>query len=491
MASTVIEELVVLLDLDPSKLTEKQRQALKGLKEYETQSKKSGENIAAWGKKNEAVFSGLAGSALKFFSVVMGGKGLIDFSIATIASSAAIGRLATNLGISTKELSTWAQAVKLAGGDANAAAQGVAGFQTEIANAQLFGESRLIPFFIQLGVALKNADGSARSFTDIFEDVSEAIQRVPADQRRALLQGMQLDEGTITLLLKGRDAVKQYVEEAEKIGAVNKKAADSFQGVETAWTKFTDSVATGGRTFLEKLTGPITGSLDKITSIVQYANSHNIYGETLDVGAKNDEAFEAMRTREHAAFEATLHKDPLGRGGGATNVPSSGGISALDLIKKLERSKSTDVSSAGAIGESQILPETAAFYNKSDAASERVKLRDPAYNDKMAKIIEADLLKRFGGDPDALAVGYIAGPGKAAEFLRSGKNLTTLGPNTRDYLLREREIAKGSGGVSSNIQVDAVNVYTNATDGRGIGRDVKAALTDGKSVVSQVNTGAN
>lgn len=99
----------------------------------------------------------------------------------------------------------------------------------------------------------------------------------------------------------------------------------------------------------------------------------------------------------------------------------------------------TVVSSAGAIGVHQIMPDTARQYMGKDF--DVSTLRDPEVNAKVADKIITDLAKRFkmadgSTDVEAVLIGYNAGPGRAAQFRRTGRNYSKLPAETQKYLTR-------------------------------------------------------
>lgn len=89
------------------------------------------------------------------------------------------------------------------------------------------------------------------------------------------------------------------------------------------------------------------------------------------------------------------------------------------------------VSHAGAIGEMQIMPGTARQYGYDPA-----RLFEPEYNRMVGRTIIADLAKRYKGDFAAMAVAYNAGPGRANQWIKSGRDMSVLPKETRDYLSR-------------------------------------------------------
>lgn len=96
------------------------------------------------------------------------------------------------------------------------------------------------------------------------------------------------------------------------------------------------------------------------------------------------------------------------------------------------------VSPKGAVGTFQIMPGTARQYG-----FDPTKLHDPDYNRAAATKIVTDLYKRFDGDEEAIAIAYNAGPGRAAEFIRAGRDPSVLPRETQAYIAR---LAKMHGG---------------------------------------------
>lgn len=111
------------------------------------------------------------------------------------------------------------------------------------------------------------------------------------------------------------------------------------------------------------------------------------------------------------------------------------------------------VSSADAVGRFQVTPGTAhqymggAFfgvgeaYNPAQKGAIMAKLKDPKVNEEVANVILADLAKRYklpdgAVDIEAVLVAYNAGPGRANQFIRNGRNYEKLPLETQRYLQR-------------------------------------------------------
>lgn len=166
----------------------------------------------------------------------------------------------------------------------------------------------------------------------------------------------------------------------------------------------------------------------------------------------------------------------------------------FDMIQKLEGAQITSVTSTGlardpyAYGRNQITLETARRYDPNVTAA---KLLNAAYNDALAKKIEADYIERYHGDLDAIAIAYHNGTGAADRFMQSGRSLQGLGPQSLAYLERERALASTSNTTNTNTttaNIGSISVNApRATDAAGIAADIRAALAT-NALLSQANS---
>lgn len=110
-------------------------------------------------------------------------------------------------------------------------------------------------------------------------------------------------------------------------------------------------------------------------------------------------------------------------------APQGGtGMQARQIIPQIEtgglKDRDRAISPAGAVGRNQIMPATARQYmgGNFDVST----LTDPKVNQQVYDHIMADLEKRFPGNPEAQAIAYNAGPGRASEYMRAGAGTKLL-----------------------------------------------------------------
>jgi hypothetical protein len=108
--ATVLDNLIVLLSLDPTKFNEGQKSALEQLRKTKENASSTAKQLEASGAQAAGFFDKIAGSALKLSAILVGGIGLKEIVQQTVSGGAAMGRLAYATGTTAKELSILAQA---------------------------------------------------------------------------------------------------------------------------------------------------------------------------------------------------------------------------------------------------------------------------------------------------------------------------------------------------------------------------------------------
>lgn len=157
--------------------------------------------------------------------------------------------------------------------------------------------------------------------------------------------------------------------------------------------------------------------------------------------------------------------------------------SVHDLIQKLERSGEHAVSPKGAIGKNQITPGTALMYGFDPA-----KLQDPDYNDRVAYAIQADLIKQYGNDLDAILAAYNGGKGRADAFLKSGRDLSVLPRETQDYIKRSHKIQEGQGSPYDRVSDTRLGTTESRTVNVSYNTDIKVSGSEPRETAKAVGS---
>jgi hypothetical protein len=185
------------------------------------------------------------------------------------------------------------------------------------------------------------------------------------------------------------------------------------------------------------------------------------------------------------------------------------GTHELETVGKIEtgglKNPDAAISPKGAVGRFQIMPATARQYGFDPS-----RLHDPQYNAMVADTIIRDLNRRYGGNQNAVMIGYNAGPGRASEYLSKGpgtkleatidKNVrggvryervpadrdeAFLPQETQEYLAKARLWGKGS--VEQSEYDVAAQAPHGEADYTAPGRSIESEIAAEKEAISKIN----
>ncbi len=507
--------------------------------------------MEARGKQAAMFFSKVRNEALALLAVFTAGMGLKSFVSDTVQSTAALSRMSDNLNMSAKDLAEWQLAAKNAGGTV----EGITAQLKESAEqAAIFKNgmnSETIGKFFQWGAR----SGAGASSADLKDGntfllarariVNKIYETNRADAALAASQ-MGLDAQQFNLYKEGPEGIARRRREqsgaAGELAAASDRAEQLRQKYDTAMNKLS-SVGVNVLTammpafdfIVEKLIelgdwiirnrGAINDGVKSFVSgFEQLLKALTSLIEKLlpkDVRDKINSSSDPVKASMDAAKDAITPSwlKPKGSGDGmryddpklneyAAKVEQENGLppGLLNAIKNQgERSNSDQVSSAGAKGVMQFMPDTWGQYGKGE-------ITNPYDSIDAAGRYFVDLLKRYNGNVDAAITEYNGGIKQARAVQAGGSPSAT---ETINYLARVKE------GLTANSALGAVNmaqaaqplaqpaakplplntennhevningpvtVHTQATDGHSLAREL-GALGGSQNLVSQANTG--
>lgn len=298
---TIIDELIVTLGLDGTNfrnesektavaISKTGRAAQKEGKELEDNLRKSQDATQKRMKQGEEVGRQTSQQFNKFrieiaalFTTLATGFGLQQFIKGMTDSSAATGRLAANIGISTKDLSIWQEAAKRTGGSAEGLGSSLLGLAQEHEKLALVGNSEMLPFLRELRVQWSDTTGAMRPMNDILFDLNAAVQGMDKRHANALLAGLGFDQGTINLLESSKEELTKYLAEAERLGVVSDKDAKASITYQNAILDLKQAFSSLGRTILTDALPQITAFIKTLTEwAADPANAEFIKKEAME-----------------------------------------------------------------------------------------------------------------------------------------------------------------------------------------------------------------
>lgn len=167
-----------------------------------------------------------------------------------------LGEVAHGLGVSVELLSAWSDATKFAGGTATSAQESFKALSGSLAQIDATGHSRVKPFFDELGVQLEDVHGKIRPINDLLLDVAGKFEHMSKQESFGFGRKLQLDEGTIRLLQRGRKGVEDLLAAQKELGVVTEEDAE----IGRQWREQVDEMEHASRGFfltIAKSTFPV------------------------------------------------------------------------------------------------------------------------------------------------------------------------------------------------------------------------------------------
>lgn len=516
--TTTIDSLVLEFGLDHRQFTRNQREVLDDLRKFEDEAKKSGDRAEQGGKRVTDVMASFRREAIGLLGLFLGGRGIKEFVGYMTNLDASTGKAAQTLNMTTRELSAWHGVMEQSGGSAESMTSALQGMTQDMNRFMLTGQGTLASVLGPLGISLFDNNKQLKSAGQLMLELADATKQMDPARATAFLSmipGMNGD--SISLILRGRKEMEEMLRVSRQLGGTTEESAESARKYQQEVANLDRSMSNLGRTLLTMVApalSTVANSLSKLFS-----------SWTTEAGSKKDiEQSSGARNKLVSRFGSPRRiLDWL-----ADTTPLGDGDEIRALADKLYGPKGADEMGAAKnaiAGQAQATPKGTAAgsakemedYIRSAAIARKI---DPEVAVQVAK---SEGLYRYTGDrgssfgPYQLHYGGVAGGGMAVSGL--GDDFTKkTGLDARDETTWRKQVdfsldragkvgwgewhgwrgaqfagiggRSGGGGTSSSttVSVGNVNVYTQATDAKGIAADIKPALERG-SFTNQFNGG--
>ena len=279
--ATVIDALTITLGLDASQFRKDQVAVADGSKKLKESLVKDGKDVEKSGKDAAESWGSLKKEILGAISAFVGLDAIKNAVGDVTKFNKEVSQSAQAIGVSAQELSAWGMAVERMGGDANSARaslQHLADVFNELKSGKaspetFFWFSRLMA---EGGVKLN----AAKPMLDQLPQIAEGLKHIAETQgaARAIFVGRQLglDDGTIRLLMQGKDAVKAIVENMEKL-APTAEQIDKTNQLYQAWVSLRQTFDSAVNILVSRLSPALTWLVDKTRELIEEWRSGNVF----------------------------------------------------------------------------------------------------------------------------------------------------------------------------------------------------------------------
>ncbi|HHR6573236.1 TPA: hypothetical protein ACS8DH_000666 [Providencia alcalifaciens] len=179
-------------------------ETLKGTREQQKKAKKQSDSFT---KSINNATKALAG----LFTTIFMSTGLTKLIEDTARSNDQLNFLSKNLGMNATQVKRWQGAAELSGGSAEGMASSMANLNKSLWDLVTVGDTSILPYFNALNVGVVKSNGELRNLDDILLDVADSLSQMSRPQAYNFAKNMGFDEGTINMLLQGRQEMERQL----------------------------------------------------------------------------------------------------------------------------------------------------------------------------------------------------------------------------------------------------------------------------------------
>ncbi|WP_340611899.1 transglycosylase SLT domain-containing protein [Xenorhabdus bharatensis] len=223
------------------------------------------EKTQDWDKAINGAVKALAG----LFTTIFVSTGLTKLIGEISSANDKIYFLSKNLGMSAETIKKWQNAAEQTGGSADGMAATMSGLSKSLWDLVTVGDAQVLTYFNALEVAVMDSQGQLRSLDDILLDMADSMSKMPRPQAYNIGKHMGLDDGTINLLLEGKEAVQKRLDAQKNLVIstkeeleLNRKLREQNAVLSQQWEGLKTLVANYLIPRLLKLSQMVTGFLD-------------------------------------------------------------------------------------------------------------------------------------------------------------------------------------------------------------------------------------
>ncbi|WP_376094617.1 phage tail tip lysozyme [Roseomonas sp. CCTCC AB2023176] len=269
--ATVIDALIVSLNLDPSGFTKGQKDTAASLLKLRKDSEDTAKELERRGRQAAEFYNQVRTAAAGFFAYVTGERVLSHFSREAAAGDAAVGRLARTLGIATDRLNAYQQMAERVGGTREGVSGSLSAIQNQIQGFVLRGDP-LPNAYRALGIRLADDEGRQRSSEDIYKDVIEALRRRPVREHATILNDLGLGAEVSGFAQMAPAEFQRRFGEQMRLGTVTQQQAEAGQRLLEAWLNLNQAIETTWRALRLGLEPGISAVLKGLTDLTTWVN---------------------------------------------------------------------------------------------------------------------------------------------------------------------------------------------------------------------------
>lgn len=530
MTASVLDSLVLEFGLDHRPFTKGQREVLDDLKKFQEEAEKAGTRAEQGGKRVADVMASFRREAIGLLGLFLGGRGVKEFVGYMTNLDASTLKAAQTLNMTTRELSAWHGVMEQSGGSAENMTSALQGMTQDMNKFMLTGQGALASVLRPLGISLFDNNKQLKSAGQLMLELADATKGMDPARASAFLSmipGMNGD--SISLILRGRPEMEEMLRVSRALGGTTEESARQAREYQRQIANLDRSMSSLGRTVMTVVAPGLIAAANAMTKMMAAANMDPKSPEAIEQSAGSRDkmikkfgspraaisSLDSFFVSRMASWLTGGNNDEWTKlaesfyGPAGADEKDAAKVAASGKMKAAGMRRSGEGNAAGSWSEMEAYIRQAAIARKIDPDTAVAVAR----SEGLGRQWTGDRGSSFG--PFQLHYGGMAGggmatPGLGDEFTqKTGKHARDEGTWKQqvDFSLDKAATGgwgpwhgwkgaqfagigsrSGGGGSSTTVTVGSVNVYTQATDAKGIAADIKPQLERG-SFTNQFNGG--
>jgi soluble lytic murein transglycosylase-like protein len=268
-------------------------------------------------------FTKLRDTAIGMLAVFAAGKGMKDFVTSTTSTNAATGRLANNLGMSTRALSTWELAVQSVGGTAADASASIQSMVTTSENLKLgiAPSAQAMAAYQRMGIQMSDLQDPEKAT----EKIAAALHNMKPADAQMFGQAIGWSQPMINLAEQYGGNIQKLLAQFSPAAVTNQEAADA-QGRQAAFNQLDTTLTAIGNELLSDVNPYLKAFLDDLQQIAAWGLKHpGMFAAAVGAGG-------ALAGKGGASILRKLATSILGKGGPGAAAEASEATEAAEVL---------------------------------------------------------------------------------------------------------------------------------------------------------------
>lgn len=280
--ATVIDSLVIELNLDPSQMSQSARAGIAQLRNFEDEASRVGKQVESEGKRITNFFDGLKKEALGLTAAIFGGNALKEFVTEMTNMDAATSRFSKTLGISSNELAVWDNMIQQVGGSTASIRGTLGAINMDMERFMRGHPSSMIGPLTPFHISLYDAKHQLKTATQMMFELSSASEKMDKRMAAGFLSDIPgMNQDSANLLLEGRARLEDRRRKAEVAVRGANESGPVAEQYQEQMALLSGSITSLSRTILIHLAPPLIKMAEWLEHIL------NVIGGD-DVKPKNE-----------------------------------------------------------------------------------------------------------------------------------------------------------------------------------------------------------